>query len=500
MRKMRAALQEIRWTGIGNLEQEKGVILYSGKDDGNHVEGAGFHLSKKAYGALMEFTPISSRIAKIRLNAKWFNITILCLHAQPEITDDEEKNEWYDLAQSEIDQIPRHDVLFILGDINAKIGKEVNAFQGSIRLHSLHQESNDNGIRLATFALQNSMVIGGTIFPHKDSHKGTWISPDGNTINQIDHIMIKKKFRSALFDTRAFRGADCDSDHMLVVRKLRIKLKSKILATMKTIKPNIEKLEETDVKNAYAINEKKNRFGLLEEEEVTSDLETIKSVVTEAAMESLGPCINAHRSNNWFDEECRSAAERRKRCRMKWIEDSANVDMSEDLRVSRNLATSTKRRKKREKPGFRTNRATADQIFTIRQALEKYWEFNENSYHLFIDFKQAYDSVHRLSLWNMLKFFHIPEKLINLLQIYYLNMTCRIKVGGILTEPFNIHGGLKQGCALSTLLFNLVLEWIMGNTPPTRLPTPLDNTIIDRLGYADVVDLCGEHLPSIEET
>ncbi|XP_068227952.1 craniofacial development protein 2-like [Palaemon carinicauda] len=124
-----AALQEIQWTGIGKLEQEKGVILYSGRDDGNHVEGAGFYLSKRAYGALMEFTPMSSRLAKIRLNRKWFNITILCLHTHTEITDDDEKDEWYDHVQSEIDQIPRHDVLLILGDMNAKIGKGVYAFQ-----------------------------------------------------------------------------------------------------------------------------------------------------------------------------------------------------------------------------------------------------------------------------------------------------------------------------------------------------------------------------------
>ena len=95
--------------------------------------------------------------------------------------------------------------------------------------------------------------------------------------------------------------------------------------------------------------------------------------------------------------------------------------------------------------GFRPNRATTDQIFIIRQALEKYWEFNKNSYHLFVDFKQAYDSVHRPSLWNILKFFHIPEKLINLIQMCYCNTTCRIKVGGVLTEPFGIHEGLKQG-------------------------------------------------------
>ncbi|XP_068232135.1 craniofacial development protein 2-like [Palaemon carinicauda] len=217
-----AALQEIRWTGIGKLDQERGVILYSGRDDGDRVERAGIYPSKRAYGALMEFTLISSRRAKIRLNAKWFNIPILCLHAYTEITDEVEKDKWYDPVQSEKGQIPRHDVWLILGDVNAKIGKEVNAFQGTISLHSLHQGSNDNVIRLASFALQNSMVIRVTIFPHKYSHKGTWISPDGNTINQIDHIMIKNKFISTLFDARAFRGADCDSDLMLVVGKLTV--------------------------------------------------------------------------------------------------------------------------------------------------------------------------------------------------------------------------------------------------------------------------------------
>ena len=150
--------------------------------------------------------------------------------------------------------------------------------------------------------------------------------------------------------------------------------------------------------------------------------------------------------------------------------------------------------------GFRQNRSTADQIFILRQVLEKYWEFDKTSYHVFVDFKQAYDSVHRPSLWNILKFFQIPSKLINLIQMCYRNTTCRVRVGGELTEPFHILGGLKQGCALSTLLFNLVLEWIMRKTPLTRSPILIGQLRFDRLGYADDVDLCGEDLLSIEDT
>jgi hypothetical protein len=45
--------------------------------------------------------------------------------------------------------------------------------------------------------------------------------------------------------------------------------------------------------------------------------------------------------------------------------------------------------------GFRRNRSTTDQIFCIRQILEKKWEYNETVHQLFVDFKKAYDSVRR---------------------------------------------------------------------------------------------------------
>ena len=100
-----AALQEIRWPGLGKVDQEKGHILHSGKEGDIHEEGVGFYLSRKAYRSLIEFSPISSRIAKIRLEAKWFKVTIICLHAHTEVTDDYVKDEWYDQVQSIIDRI-----------------------------------------------------------------------------------------------------------------------------------------------------------------------------------------------------------------------------------------------------------------------------------------------------------------------------------------------------------------------------------------------------------
>jgi len=68
------------------------------------------------------------------------------------------------------------------------------------------------------------MVVKSTIFPHRNIHTYTWTFPDGKTHNQIDHILIDRRWHSSILDLRSYRGADCDTDHYLVVAKVRERL------------------------------------------------------------------------------------------------------------------------------------------------------------------------------------------------------------------------------------------------------------------------------------
>ena len=72
--------------------------------------------------------------------------------------------------------------------------------------------------------------------------------------------------------------------------------------------------------------------------------------------------------------------------------------------------------------GFKWGQSTVDQLFIMRQLLEKNYDYDRDSWHVFIDFKQAYDSVSRESLWVIMRELNIPAKLIRLCRACYLTV------------------------------------------------------------------------------
>jgi len=120
------------------------------------------------------------------------------------------------------DHFPKY-MKMLLGDFNAKVERE-NIFKPTAGQESLLQESNDNGVRLVNFATSKNLVVKSTMFSHRNIHKHTWTSPDGKTHNQIDHVLIGRRWHSSVLDVRSYRGADCDTDYYLVIAKVRERL------------------------------------------------------------------------------------------------------------------------------------------------------------------------------------------------------------------------------------------------------------------------------------
>jgi hypothetical protein len=108
---------------------------------------------------------------------------------------------------------------------------------------------------------------------------------------------------------------------------------------------------------------------------------------------------------------------------------------------------------------FRRNRSNTDQNFYIRQILEKKWEYNGTVHQLFIDFKKAYDSVKREVLYSILLEFGIPKNLVRSIKMCLNETYSKVRVGKLLSDKFPIQNELKQGDALSPLLFNFALKY-----------------------------------------
>ena len=135
-----------------------------------------------------------------------------------------------------------------MGDANAHIGKEV-AFQGTIGAQSLHQNSNDNGHRLIDFAMSRNLVISSTFFTRKNIYKQTWVSPDGNSFNQIDHILVDRRWASSVMNVRTYRGASCGSDHFLVKMIYRCRITRAMMGGSRTVtRFDISKLKEEETR------------------------------------------------------------------------------------------------------------------------------------------------------------------------------------------------------------------------------------------------------------
>ena len=113
---------------------------------------------------------------------------------------------------------------------------------------------------------------------------------------------------------------------------------------------------------------------------------------------------------------------------------------------------------RKEQAGVRKQRGCVDQIFALRNIIEQCTEWQRQLYVNFVDFEKAFDSIHRDSLWSILRHYGIPSKLVHLIKSFYDNF--RYSVGHSDTF-FEVKTGVRQGCVMSAVLFNLAIDWVM---------------------------------------
>ena len=149
---------------------------------------------------------------------KPFNITVIQVYA-PNSNAEEIEVEWfYEDLQDLLELTHQKDVLFIIGDWNVNVGsQETSGVTGKFDLGVQNEEVK----RLIEFWQKNTLVIVKTLLKQHKRRLYTWTSPDSQHQNQIDYILCSQRWRLCIQSAKTRPGADCDSDHELLMAKFR---------------------------------------------------------------------------------------------------------------------------------------------------------------------------------------------------------------------------------------------------------------------------------------
>ena len=135
-----------------------------------------------------------------------FNIMVIQAYDQTSNAEEAEVEWFYEDLQDLLELTPKKDVLFIIGDWNAKVGsQETPGETGKFGL-GIWNEARQ---RLIEFCQGNALVIANTLFQQHKRGLYTWTSPDGQYRNQIDYILCNQRWRSSIQSAETRPGADC---------------------------------------------------------------------------------------------------------------------------------------------------------------------------------------------------------------------------------------------------------------------------------------------------
>ena len=160
-------ISELIWTGMGEFNSDDHYIYYC-RQDSLRRNGVAIMVNKRVRNAVLGCNLKNDRMISVRFQGKPSNITVIQVYAPTSNAEEVEVEPFYEDLQDLLELTPKKDVLFIIGDWNAKVGS---------------QETpgiwNEAGQRLIEFCQENALVIANTLFQKHKRRLYTWTSPDG---------------------------------------------------------------------------------------------------------------------------------------------------------------------------------------------------------------------------------------------------------------------------------------------------------------------------------
>lgn len=325
-----------------------GYTIFHSSNSRDHKLGTAFLVADKYRPLVLNFRAVDERLCVLRIKGRFKNFSLINVHAPHNERPETDKDEYYEALTNAYDRCPAHDVKIVLGDFNAKVGKE-EVYRPTIGKYSLHDITNENGERMIFFAAGRDLVVRSTFFQHSSRHLATWRHPNDQIApNQIDHLLISGRHFSDVIDVKTCWMANVDSDHYLVVTTVRAHLSRVYNGGTQTVRRfAVNRLRDPQIAATFAgnINTKLQQLNQAQPDS-PPNWQSVSEAIKQEALNTLG-YQTRNDLKTWFDADCQGVT-KRKNDAYREKEDNRTEATIERYRELRREEKRLHRRKKRE--------------------------------------------------------------------------------------------------------------------------------------------------------
>ncbi|XP_046846769.1 uncharacterized protein LOC124440415 [Xenia sp. Carnegie-2017] len=300
-----AALSETRFANEGQLTENVGgyTFFWSGRSaDERRESGVSFAIRNHLVQKLANLPKVTNdRLMSMQIHLHdGKRATLISAYAPTMKNPEDVKDRFYEDLDTMLSSVRSTDKLILLGDFNARVGRD-SAWDGVIGKSGVGK-CNSNGLRLLELCSSHGLLLTNTIFRLSNRNKTSWMHPRSKHWHLIDYIIVRKKDRQDVRITKAMCGAECWTDHRLIISKMNIRIKPKRrpqgCMTKKRI--NVAKLKNLQTSAALSTDLDSKIANFNPGGNVEEDWQSFRDTVHSTAVQVLGyPSRHQH---DWFDE------------------------------------------------------------------------------------------------------------------------------------------------------------------------------------------------------
>ena len=302
-----AALGETRRANEGQLIEDGGgyCFFWSGRTSEERREaGVGFAIRSHLVSKLASLP----RGLNDRLMVMQFQLTnkqkatLISAYAPTMTNPEEVKDQFYEQPDALIAAVPKSEKLIILGDFNARVGTDHHTRSGVIGQQGTG-ECNSNGLLLLQTCTAHELVITNTLFRLPTRNKTTCMHPRSKHWHLIDYVITRKRDAGDVRVTKSMCGAECWTDHRLLVSKLTLRIQPQRRPQGKKL---IKKLKVTQLRDKSVSEDLTRELDCklaelhLGQATIEEDWVVLRDKIHDTAFQLLGP--TTRKNQDWFDE------------------------------------------------------------------------------------------------------------------------------------------------------------------------------------------------------